>query len=163
MNLVHYFSFYPVVTIFGSIFRWFWPPFEVQSMPKVPIWTLTPSYSVWAGDQPKIWTWLLILFRFFDFPFILSFLVILGLWGDLCGTFVTRGGPQDPYEVVYLNNYPPPVSDFAASSIFRFRGILGFASLRWSRDTGQCFWGNSSKDMYQAPMYFAQLESCTVL
>ena len=96
VNFVHFFSFSPIVSFFGSIFGRFWPPLEVQSLPKVPIWTLTPSFIIWAEDQPKSGPWLLILFRFFDFSLFWSFLVILGLWGGLCGPFVTRGGPPGP-------------------------------------------------------------------
>ena len=120
MNFVHFFSFSPIVTFFGSIFGRFWPPIEVQSMPKVPIWTLTPSCNIWAGDQPKSGPWLLILSRFFDFSFVLSFLAILGLWGAFA---FAVGAPKDPYEVVNFNNNPPPMTDLAASSIFRIWGL----------------------------------------
>ena len=66
------------------------------------------------------------IFRFFlYFSHFWSFWASGGAFG---GVVLLVGTPQDLYKELNLFNYPPPVSDFAASSIFRFRGILGFAN-----------------------------------
>ena len=83
VNLVHFFLFSHIVSIFGAIFGHFWPPTVPQTGPKVPIWTLTPKYITWVWNQPKSGPWLLILFSFSIFSPLRSFSAILGLWGGL--------------------------------------------------------------------------------
>ena len=84
VNFVHFFSFSPIINFFGSIFGRFRPPLEAQSLPEVPLWTLTPSFSIWGGDQPKIGPQLQILFIFSIY---LSFLSIWSLLGAFLGHF----------------------------------------------------------------------------
>ena len=67
MNLVHFFSFSTIRSVFGPFFWPFWPPTVAQSEPKNSIWTLTPNFIILAWIQAKNGPCLLILFGFFDF------------------------------------------------------------------------------------------------